>query len=313
MLTKWRGLSRKARAGIGAGVVLLAAAGVGLGIWQPWNRAPEEPEEPVTPPQQVQSPAQPEVQGPQIQVGNETVNCTVYTGEGWSICVPEDWSAEKAGENGALLSSGDGAELTVEFLPGSDYMGSFVSLSGGEEERTLLFYAGTGEGTPAVSCTGPAARWDRYGKLFTALARTLTVGEEKPFGQVFVTPREPDWQEAEDVTVLFLDKDGFVLDEKVREAVETYMLSWPEEERAGYTGRYRVDQIAWDASFTGLTEDYIDVFRAGVAFETGDGWSDMPGGLLLAVYSDGSSVERTKWLNGGAVESQEEMAAALAR
>ena len=73
-----------------------------------------------------------------------------------------------------------------------------------------------------------------------------------------------------------------------------------------------MDAIAWDVSFTGLTENYIDVFRADVAFETDTGWTDMPGGLLLAVYSDGSSVQRTQWLNGAAVESQEEVAAALA-
>lgn len=312
MLTKIKNLSKGAKAALGAGVILLAAAGVGLGIWQPWNRAPQEPDAPVTPPQQVQGPTQPEVQGPQIQVGSETVNCTVYTGEGWSICVPEDWTAEKVGENGARLTSGDGAEMSVEFLPGSDYAGNFVSLSGGGAERTLRFYAGIGEGSPVITAAAPADRWREHEKLFAALARTLTVGAEKPFGEVFVVPPEPDWQEAEGLTVLFLDKDGFVLDEEVNKAVEAHMLAWPEEDREGYTGRYRVDAIAWDVSFTGLTENYIDVFRADVAFETGTGWTDMPGGLLLAVYSDGSSVQRTQWLNGAAVESQEDVAAALA-
>lgn len=312
MLTKIKNLSKGAKAALGAGVVLLAAAGVGLGIWQPWNRAPQEPDAPVRPPQQVQGPSQPEVQGPQIQVGSETVNCTVYTGEGWSICVPEDWTAEQAGENGARLTSGDGAEMLVEFLPGSDYAGNFVSLSDAGAERTLRFYAGIGEGSPVITAAAPADRWREYEKLFAALARTLTVGTEKPFGEVFVVPPEPDWQEAEGLTVLFLDKDGFVLDEEVNKAVEAHMLAWPEEDREGCTGRYRVDAIAWDVSFTGLTENYIDVFRADVAFETDTGWTDMPGGLLLAVYSDGSSVQRTQWLNGAAVESQEEMAAALA-
>lgn len=312
MLTKIKNLSKGAKAALGAGVALLAAAGIGLGIWQPWNRAPQEPDAPVTPPQQVQGPSQPEVQGPQIQVGSETVNCTVYTGEGWSICVPEDWTAEQAGENGARLTSSDGAEMSVEFLPGSDYAGNFVSLSGDGAERTLRFYAGIGEGSPVITAAAPADRWREYEKLFAALARTLTVGAEKPFGEVFVVPPEPDWQEAEGLTVLFLDKDGFVLDEEVNKAVEAHMLAWPEEDREGYTGRYRVDAIAWDVSFTGLTENYIDVFRADVAFETDTGWTDMPGGLLLAVYSDGSSVQHTQWLNGAAVESQEEVAAALA-
>ena len=316
MLTKIKNLSARAKAGLGAGLALLAAAGVGLGVWQPWKQAPEEPVEPVNPPQQVQGPRQPEVQGPQIQVGSETINCTVYTGQGWSICVPENWTAEEQGENGVLLSSGDGAEMTLELLPGGGNTGSFAAISGGEEgaEMTLRFYAGTGEPAPVLAASAPADRWNQYDKLFAALARTLTVGQDKPFAEIFVVPQEPDWQEADGMTVLFLDKDGFVLDEEVQKAVEAYMLSWPEEEREGYTGRYRVDGIAWDVSYTGLTENYIDVFRAGVAFEeSGGGWTAMSGGVLLAVHTDGSSVERTQWLNGGAAESLEELAGLLAQ
>ena len=312
MLTKIKNLSKGAKAALGAGVALLAAAGIGLGIWQPWNRAPQEPDAPVTPPQQVQGPSQPEVQGPQIQVGSETVNCTVYTGEGWSICVPEDWTAEQAGENGARLTSGDGAEMAVEFLPGSDYAGNFVSLSGDGAERTLRFYAGIGEGSPVITAAAPADRWREYEKLFAALARTLTVGTEKPFGEVFVVPPEPDWQEAEGLTVLFLDKDGYVLDDKIQNAVESYMLSWPDETKAAHTGQYRVNGIGWHSTFTGLRDGYIDVFRASVSYEqTGGGWSLPTEGVLAAVYHDGGSVEKTKWLDESVVRSLPELAAQL--
>ena len=46
MWEKLRDLSGKAKAGIAGGVVLLAAAGVGLGVWQPWNQPEETPEAP---------------------------------------------------------------------------------------------------------------------------------------------------------------------------------------------------------------------------------------------------------------------------
>ena len=314
MLTKIKNLSARAKAGLGAGLALLAAAGVGLGVWQPWKQAPEEPVEPVNPPQQVQGPRQPEVQGPQIQVGSETINCTVYTGQGWSICVPENWTAEEQGENGVLLSSGDGAEMTLELLPGGGNTGSFAAISGGEEgaEMTLRFYAGTGEPAPVLAASAPADRWNQYDKLFAALARTLTVGQDKPFAEIFVVPQEPDWQEADGMTVLFLDKDGFVLDEEVQKAVEAYMLSWPDETKAAHTGQYRVNGIGWHSTFTGLRDGYIDVFRASVSYEqTGGGWSLPTEGVLAAVYHDGGSVEKTKWLDESVVRSLPELAAQL--
>ena len=72
-----------------------------------------------------------------------------------------------------------------------------------------------------------------------------------------------------------------------------------------------MEEIDWHSSYTGLTDGYIDVFRAAVACETAegaeeaikagggsvrDGWAEA--GIYLAVYHDGGSVERTKWLDG---------------
>ena len=217
MLEKLKSLSMGAKVGIASGAVLLAAAGVGLGITQPWNNQ-EETLPPDPPPVQQEVPDEPEKkpdEGLSVRAGNEVVRCALYEGTGWSIYVPEGWSAEKEGTNGARFSSGDGAEMVVEFLPGGGYQGGFVNLSAMEKERTLAFHEGGGQESPVVSGTGPAAQWDRYGKLFTALARTLTVGDEKPFGEVYIIPQAPDWQEAEGKTVLFLDKDGFIVDDPV--------------------------------------------------------------------------------------------------
>lgn len=314
MLEKLRDLSTGVKVGIASGAVLLAAAGVGLGVTQPWNNQ-EETLPPDPPPVQQQVPSEPEKkpdEGLSVRAGNEVVPCGLYEGAGWSIYVPEGWTAEKQGENGARFSDGNGAEMTVEFLPGSDYQGTFVNLSAGEKARTLLFHEGIGEGSPVVSGTGAETRWDYYGKLFTALARTLTVGERKPFGEVYIIPQTPDWQKAEGQTVLFLDKDGYIVDEPVREAVESFMKSWGSEDRKNYTGQYRVNDIQWASSYTGITEDgYIDIFRADVQYRVAEGgeealkaqdggvqvvngWASVMTDVFLAVYHDGGTVEKTQ-------------------
>lgn len=307
MLEKIKDLSTAAKAGIIGGAVLVAAAAVGLGITQPWNQREAQVTDDAPPAQQqVPAPAD-EPKKPELTVraGNEVVPCTLYEGDGWSIYLPEGWNAQKEGNNNAKLS-GDGAELTVSFLPGSDYSGNFVNLSQEEKMRTLQFFQGSGEGSPSVSGAGPDSRWDYFGKLFTALARTLTVGEEKPFGEVYIIPQVPDWQEAEGSTVLFLDKDGYIVDSKIQDAVEEYMQSWPEEKRQDYTGQYRVNDIQWAGSYTGITEDgYIDIFRADAQYKLRDGvspegvtavngWANETESVFVALSHDGGTVEKTQ-------------------
>ena len=154
--------------------------------------------------------------------------------------------------------------------------------------------------------------------MLTALARTLTVGEEKPFGEVFIVPQVPDWQKAEGKTVLFLDKDGYVVDEQMQAAVEEYMQSWPVEDRKNYTGQYRINDIQWAGSYTGLTEDgYIDVFLADVQYRLAEGgeenltaqdggirvangWASGMEGVYLAVSHDGGTVEKTQGITAAA-------------
>lgn len=306
MWEKLRGLSGKAKAGIVGGVVLLAAAGVGLGVWQPWNQTDEAPDDPE--PIQQQEPAEPQEKKEKelsLQVNGKKVPCVLYEGIGWSIYVPEEWSTEKAGENGGLFSSGDGAQLSVQFEPGSDYMGKFVNLSADENNRILQFYSGTGEGSPVVESTAPKAKWEDYDKLFVAMAKSLTVGEEKPFAESYIIPEEPDWQKADGMTVLFLDKDGYVVDEEMQAVIENYMQGWPVEDREAYTGQYRINSLEWASSYTGLTKNgLVDVFRADVQYRVKDGvapegaalvngWASMGGGVYLAIAHDGGTVSKT--------------------
>lgn len=307
MWEKLKGLSTGAKAGIAGGVALLAAAGIGLGVWQPWN----QPEEVPDPPDAVQQePAQPEKQpekGLSLSVSGEKIPCVLYEGMGWSIYVPEDWFTEKIGENGGLFSSGDGAQLSVRFEPGSDYTGSFVNLSDNGSSRLLQFYQGIGEGSPVVEASAPQAKWDQYNKLFVAMARTLAVGDEEPFAESYIIPQEPDWQTAEGMTVLFLDKDGFVVDDKAQEAIESYMQGWPAEDREIYTGQYRINSLTWASTYAGVMKDgYIDVFRADVQYRLRDGaavpgnaavvngWASLDDGVYLAIFHDGGIVGRTQ-------------------
>ena len=318
MLTKLKGLSKQMKIAIGVGLAGLAALGIGVAAWQPWNTA--EPVENQDPPpqQQVQAPQEKPEKGPTLEVGSEEIPCSVYTAaDGWTLSVPEGWEAANLGDNGIVFSSGDGAQLSVLAAGDSGgFDGEFVNLSTlTGDERTLLFYTGAGQKSYYIYGDAKAADWNQYSKLFAAMARTLTLpGEDSaPFAESFVLPQEPDWQETEGMTVLFLDKDGFVLDEKIQDAVEEYMRSWPVEDRTSYTGQYRMNRIVWAGSFAGLAkaggsaaEGYIDVFRADVQYRTAegaaidgveivDGWASREGGVYLAVFHDGGSVEKTLW------------------
>lgn len=317
MLTKLKGLSKQAKIAIGAGLACLAALGIGLAVWQPWNQEEQVQVEPP-PQQQVQTPQDKTEKGPSIQVGSEEIPCSVYTAaDGWTICVPEGWEAAGLGDNGTVFSSEDGAQLSVLTAEGSGgFNGGFVNLSTlTGDERTMLFYSGSDQGSCYVYGDAKAADWNRYGRLFAAMARTLTLpgGNTAPFAENYVLPQEPDWQEAEGLTVLFLDKDGFVLDERIQDAVEEYMRSWPVEDRSDYTGQYRVNRIIWAGTYAGVanagqeaSDGYIDVFRADVQYrvsegasiegvEIVDGWASRDGGVYLAVFHDGGTVEKTQW------------------
>lgn len=306
MWEKVKNLSTGVKAGIIGGTVLLAAAGIGLGITQPWNRPAEVPEDPDIRQQEPAQPLKEPEKGLSLSVDGKEIPCVLYEGTGWSIYVPEDWSTEQLGENGGLFSSGDGAQLSVRFEPGSSYSGRFINLSAAGDSRVLQFYHGSGEGSPVVEGSVSAAKWDEYDRLFVAMARTLTVGDAQPFKESYVIPQEPDWQTADGLTVLFLDKDGYVVDDSVQETIESFMEGWPEEDREVYTGQYRINALTWAASYTGITKDgFVDVFRADVQYRVRDGaapagvnvvngWADLGSGAYLAVFHDGGTVSQTK-------------------
>lgn len=313
MWEKLRNLSGGAKAGIIGGVALLAAAGVGLGIWQPWKQPETPPDEPDVVQQEPASPQKQPEKGLSLQVNGKKVACALYEGDGWTIYVPEGWSAEGLSGSGALFSSGDGAQLSVQFEADGGYAGKFVNLSAGEGgDRLLQFYDGSGKRGPNVIGSAGAGAWGQYGKLLVALARTLTVGDDKPFAESYVIPEEPDWQSAEGLTVLFLDKDGYIIDEEMQSTIETYMRSWPTEDREIYTGQYRINSMEWAGSYTGLDKsEFVDVFRADVQYQVAEGgeerlkeqdggvqvangWASDRNGVFLAVFHDGGSVAKSQ-------------------
>lgn len=324
MLETLRNLSGKAKAGIIGGVVLLAAAGIGVGVWQPWNQPEDLPDEPDDQRQEeLREPEKKPDKGLSLQVSGEKVPCVLYEGDGWSIYVPEAWTTEKLGENGGLFASPDGAQLSVRFEPESVYTGSFVNLSAAGDGKLLQFYSGSGQGSPVVEGSASQAKWDQYDRLFVAMARTLTVGDETPFAENYVIPVEPDWETAEGMTVLYLDKDGYIVDGQVQAEIERNMESWPVEDREVYTGQYRINSLAWAGSYTGLAKDgFVDVFRADVQYRVAEGanpegaavangWASRGDGIYLALTHDGGTVSRTQGSASGLEKGWAGLAAEL--
>jgi len=330
VLEKLKGLSTGAKAGIAGGALLVAAAGVGLGVTQPWNQTKQIPVDtaPVQQQQTPQTPEEPEEEKLTVRAGNDVVDCTLFQGDGWSIYVPEGWSAETVNDSGGKFVSGDGAQLEVDFLNG-EYDGSFVNISKDNKSNVLQFYQDNDSLSPSVTGVAPDSQWDYYGKLFTALARTLSVGQNSPFGDVYIVPQIPDWQAADGLTVLFLDKDGYVVDQKMRDAVENYMTGWNDDLRAAYTGQYRINNIQWVGCYTGVHEDgFVDVFRANVQYRLADGgeemlnqldggyhivdgWASDLNAVFLAVFHDGGSVDKTQGIAAPDVQDWISFAALL--
>ena len=305
MLTKLKELSAQAKIAIGAGLAALLALGIGVAVWQPWNQPAEEPDPaPVVDEQDPVTPQEPEEEKLSVKVNGEDVPCTLYEDGGWSICVPEGWEASPInGGKGARFTSPEGAELTVEFRQVGGVRGRpFQAVSTDGNDKVLQFCGMSGGDTPVLTGRAPKTQWDRYEKLFAALARTLTGEAASSFQEVYVLPQEPDWQVAEGYTVLFLEKDGVILNDKAQEAVEDHMRTWPAEDQTVYTGQYRINSIDWAADYTGLSDSYIDVFSVRVQYRVAgggeealaardgvtvaDGWAALPENLYLVYDHD---------------------------
>lgn len=321
-------LSKKARIALASGGAGLLALAVALGIWQPWNKKEPE-EEQKEPPQQQQEVKPPkEEQGPSLTVGGEKIPCAIYEGEGWSIYVPEGWTVDDseakdgiwkmypdAGDKGAYLEVGHGHEAV--------YAGSFVGaypvdLSDTERYLVRVFHAGAaGEPDWDVTCHMPREEWDSLQKLMTAMVRTLTVGEEKPFSGLSPVASEPQWQSIDGLTILWMDKDGYVVDDEAKKFVEEEMLDWTDGTKSQLTGKYRLANLHWAGSYTCLPgREYVDVFQFGVRYEVApgqeeerraalaeSGWEDLledgwqarsryP--MNVVIFHDGSAVEEVR-------------------
>lgn len=329
-------MSKKGRiALIGGGAALVVLAAV-LGIWQPWRA--KTPAELDPPSQDQQEPVQtPEGEkGPVITVGGKEIPCTIYQkGFGWSIYVPEGWETESMAKSESLKLYPDKTKapsvwLNVNVVPDNAeedpeaFDGTMASCFRTEDEAGLsmnrifyvegpnqLSYFSTEEVGYELWCFAPEDQWDEYGAILTAVAQTFAMGEEKPFQNWSPLPQEPEWQVAEGMTVLWLDKDGYVVDDAAKEAIGEHMLSWPKENRAKFTGQYRMDDLAWSGSYTNLADGiFVDVFQTRVRYEVAagreddialsggmeiaDGWMTEGSWLNVAVFHDGGAVSGTQ-------------------
>lgn len=311
-------MSKKTKIWLFSGLGALAVLAIVLAIWQPWKK--EEPKEPEGPGQVVdQDETKPEEKGLVLKVGNEEIPAVRYTGDGWSILVPETWKRETVEESAIFTQDSQRGGPQVLVSPGSGYFGTFMSLAPEEGENgpglVRRFYTGSMTGSWEVSCRAPAEDWDQTEKLLTAVARSFTLGQTEPFAKLYPLVVEPDWQNDEGHTALFLDKNGYLVEEGADDAVRDHMLAWSDEMKKAFSGQYRLEDLTWVGSYTGIGEGYIDIFAAPVWYEaaegadlTGvaakdwiqqDGWAKDGEQLTVAVCHDGSEVAEklTLWIS----------------
>lgn len=308
-------LSKKAKLWLFSGLGALAVLAVVLAVWQPWKE-PEEPSEPQGPGQQADQDKEGAEKGLTLTVGNEEIPAVRYTGEGWSILIPETWQQETVAGSGVFTQDGERGGPQVLVSRSSGYFGTFMSLAPEEGEDgpglARRFYTGSMDGSWQVSCRARAQDWSQADKLMIAVARSFTLGTETPFAKLYPVAVEPDWQNDEGHTALFLDKSGYLVEEGTGDAVRDHMLAWSDEIKKAFTGQYRLEGLTWAGSYTGLGEGYIDVFTAPVWYERAegeelpliiasdrvekDGWVQDWERLAVAVCHDGSEVTDKKML-----------------
>lgn len=302
-------LSKRAKIWLFSGLGALVVLAVVLAVWQPWKE-PEEPSQPQGPGQPVEQDKEPEEKGLTLTVGNEEIPAVRYTGEGWSILIPETWKRETVDGSGVFTQDEERGGPQVLISRSSGYFGTFMSLAPeeGEDGPGLVrrFYTGGADESWQVSCRAQTRDWAQADKLMTAVARSFTLGEETPFARLYPAAVEPDWQNDEGHTALFLDKSGYLVEEGASDAVRDHMLAWSDEVKKCFTGQYRLEDLTWAGSYTGLGEGYIDIFTAPVWYERAqgeelplilesdrvqkDGWLQDWERLAAAVCHDGSEV-----------------------
>ena len=219
---------QKIIAGSAAGAVLALA--VVLGVWQPW-RAPEPERDPAPQPPRQEEPEQPEEEKLTLTVGLEEIPCVIYEGDGWSVYVPETWTVDADGNGGVFTDPASEARMEVVREAPAQYIGTFLfasreALSENEDWLLRRFYTGDLlSGAWAVTCQAPEEAWEDQEKLLTALARTFTAGEARPFDGLYPVASEPSWQTVDGDVVLWLDKDGYPVEADAEEFVEAAGLA----------------------------------------------------------------------------------------
>ena len=185
------------------------------------------------------------------------------------------------GNGGVFTDPASEARMEVVREAPAQYIGTFLfasreALSENEDWLRRRFYTGDLlSGAWAVTCQAPEEAWEDQEKLLTALARTFTAGEARPFDGLYPVASEPSWQTVDGDVVLWLDKDGYPVEADAEEFVEAEMLAWPSETKAIFTGQYRLDDLRWSGSYTCIGEGYIDIFTATVWYEAAED-GDMP-------------------------------------
>ena len=299
---------------VGAVVVV----GGSLLLWQPWDRI-DKPDDQIQQ-QEQQQPAvdQTEEQEPDlsITVGGKKVDCRLYQGDGWTIPVPMNWTIEEKGDRVHFYpedSSAEGTCLTVTVTDKAAYDGSFIAVGAKKFDddtsgKERMFYFGSSRGYE-VRGTLREEDLEDYEKTMTAMARTMTVGGERPFASLYPMASEPEWQVVDGEVVLFLDKDGIDIEGTADKAVQAKMNAWSKDVKANFTGKYRLGEPEWDSSYTCVSDQYIDVFRVTVQYQVAGGraeYVDLDEGqmirngwlidenmvLYIAVYHDGSIVSK---------------------
>ena len=294
----------------------VAIIGGALLLWQPWKMIDKQDKDPQQQEQQQPSNDQVVEKEPDltITVAGKKVECRLYQGDGWTIPVPMDWEIEEADGEVHFYPEGgsaDGNCLTVTVTDKAAYSGSFIAI--GAEKfadestgRERLFYFG-GERGYEVSGKLRDEDMETGEKTMTAMARTMTVGSERPFASLYPMASEPEWQVVDGEVVLFLDKDGIDIEGTAEKIVQAKMNGWSNEVKANFTGKYRLGTPEWCSSYTCVSDDYIDVFRVTVQYQVAagkadsidlaegqmirDGWLiDRSVVLYIAVYHDGSVV-----------------------
>ena len=310
-------MSKKAKIWLFSGLGVMAVLAIVLAVWQPWKQ--EEAEAPQEPGHLVDKDQETTEKGLTLTVGNEEIPAVRYKAEGWSILIPETWKQEMVAGSGVFTQDGERGGPQVLVSSSSGYFGTFMSLEPeeGEDGPGLVrrFYSGSLEESWQVSCRAQDKDWGQADKLMTAVARSFTLGEDAPFAQLYPVAVEPDWQTDEGHTALFLDKSGYLVEEGIGGAVRDHMLAWSDEMKEAFTGQYRLEDLTWAGSYTGIGEGYIDVFTALVWYERAegknlpliiesdrvqkDGWVQDWERLAVAVCHDGSEVTRklTLWIS----------------